>query len=314
MNATASPSTPAIETIGLTKRFDERVAVDAVNLTVAAGTAFGFLGHNGAGKTTLIRTLLGLTAASSGEIYMLGHHLPAERDLALARVGAIVEEPRFYQHLTGRENLRVVAAVRGSETASRIPAALDRVGLSARADDTVKTYSMGMRQRLGIARCLLCDPKLLILDEPTNGLDPGGMLEFRTLVRELVEDERRTVFVSSHLLDEVEKICDAAAIVDRGRVIAAGTIAELSADDDHTIVIGCSDPQSALALLQGRPGVAGVEPLADGLRVRTSGRIDPAAINELLVRAGLQVRRLEPAHHSLEERFLQLTSRLEMAA
>jgi ABC-2 type transport system ATP-binding protein len=314
MHKTTSPSPLAIETIGLTKRFGERVAVDAVNLTVPAGTAFGFLGHNGAGKTTLIRTLLGLTAASSGEMHMLGHRLPAERSLALGRVGAIVEEPLFYPHLTGRENLRVLSAVRGGEAASRIAAALDRVGLSARADDTVKTYSMGMRQRLGIARCLLCDPKLLILDEPTNGLDPSGILEFRTLVRELVEDEGRTVFLSSHLLDEVEKICDAAAIVDRGRVIAAGTITELRGDDAHTLLIGCSDPQAALALLGGRPGVAGLELLADGLRIRVNGRLDPAAINDLLVREGIRVRRLEPAHHSLEERFLQLTSRLEMAA
>jgi len=314
MDKTASSSTPAIETIGLTKRFGERVAVDAVNLTVPAGTAFGFLGHNGAGKTTLIRTLLGLTAASSGEMYVLGHRLPAERRLALARVGAIVEEPLFYPHLTGRENLRVMAAVRGGDEASRIPAALERVGLSARADEKVGTYSMGMRQRLGIARCLLCDPKLLILDEPTNGLDPGGMLEFRTLVRELVEDEGRTVFVSSHLLDEVEKICDAAAIVDRGRVIATGTIAELSAEDDHSIVIGCSEPQAALTLLQGRPGIIAVELLSDGLRVRANRRIDSAAINDLLVRKGIRVRRLEPAHQSLEERFLQLTTRLEMAA
>ena len=314
MDKTASSSTPAIETIGLTKRFGERVAVDAVNLTVPAGTAFGFLGHNGAGKTTLIRTLLGLTAASSGEMYVLGHRLPAERRLALARVGAIVEEPLFYPHLTGRENLRVMAAVRGGDATSRIPAALERVGLSARADEKVGTYSMGMRQRLGIARCLLCDPKLLILDEPTNGLDPGGMLEFRTLVRELVEDEGRTVFVSSHLLDEVEKICDAAAIVDRGRVIATGTIAELSAEDDHSIVIGCSEPQAALTLLQGQPGIIAVELLSDGLRVRANGRIDSAAINDLLVRKGIRVRRLEPAHQSLEERFLQLTTRLEMAA
>ena len=314
MNKTLSSSAPAIETIALTKRFGERVAVDAVNLTVPAGTAFGFLGHNGAGKTTLIRTLLGLTTASSGEMQMLGHRLPAERATALARVGAMVEEPRFYTHLTGRENLRVFAAVRGGDTAAQIPAAMERLGLSARADESVKTYSTGMKQRLGVARCLLCNPRLLILDEPTNGLDPGGMLEFRTLVRELVEEEGRTVFLSSHLLDEIEKICDTGAIVDRGRVIAAGTIAELSADGDHTILIGCSDPRAALALLQSRPGAVGVELLADGLRVVAKGPIDASAINDLLVREGIRVLRLEPARHSLEERFLQLTSRLEMAA
>ena len=310
----ANNSTPAIETIALTKRFGERVAIDAVNLTVPAGTAFGFLGHNGAGKTTLIRTLLGLTAASSGEMRILGHPVPAERRLALARVGAIVEEPLFYPHLSGRENLRVLAAVRGGDAAARIPAALERVGLHARADEKVKTYSMGMRQRLGIARCLLCDLRLLILDEPTNGLDPGGMLEFRTLVREFVEDEGRTVFLSSHLLDEVEKICDAAAIIDRGRVIAAGTIAELGADERHTILIGCNDPHSAHALLHGRPGIVGVELLPDGVRVRVNGRIDAAAINDLLVGEGVRVERLEPARQSLEERFLQLTSRLEVAS
>jgi ABC-2 type transport system ATP-binding protein len=310
----ANNSTLAIETIALTKRFGERVAIDAVNLTVPASTAFGFLGHNGAGKTTLIRSLLGLTEANSGEMRILGHPVPAERRLALTRVGAIVEEPLFYPHLSGRENLRALAAVRGGDAATRIPGALERVGLSARADEKVKTYSMGMRQRLGIARCLLCDPRLLILDEPSNGLDPGGMLEFRQLVRELVEDEGRTVFLSSHLLDEVEKICDAAAIIDRGQVIAAGTIAELSADEGNTILIGCSDPPSALALLQGQPGIVGVDLVRDGLRVRGNGRTDPAAINDLLVSEGIRVGRLEPARHSLEQRFLKLTSRLEMAA
>jgi ABC-2 type transport system ATP-binding protein len=305
--------TLAIQTIGLTKRFGDRLAIDDVNLTVAAGAAFGFLGHNGAGKTTLIRSLLGLTAPTAGEMHILGHPVPTERRSALARVGAIVEEPVFYSHLSGRENLRVSAAVRGGEAARRIPGALERVGLSARADEKVRTYSMGMRQRLGIARCLLCDPRLLILDEPTNGLDPGGMLDFRTLVRELAEDEGRTVFLSSHLLDEVEKTCDAAAIIDRGRVIAAGTIAELSADQGHTILIGASDPHAALALLQGRPGIRGAELIADGLRVSANGRIDAAAINDLLVREGIRVGRLKPARHSLEQRFLQLTSRLEAA-
>jgi ABC-2 type transport system ATP-binding protein len=290
MNKPASSSAPAIETTGLTKRFGDRLALDVVNLTVPAGTAYGFLGHNGAGKTTLIRSLLGLSMPTSGEMRILGQPVPAERRSALARVGAIVEEPVFYSHLSGRENMRVSAAVRGHDAASRIPGALERVGLSARADEKVNTYSMGMRQRLGIARCLLCHPRLMILDEPTNGLDPGGMLDFRTLVRELVEDEGRTVFLSSHLLDEVEKICDQAAIIDRGRVIAAGTIAELSAEQGHTILIGASDPHAALALLQGRPGILGAELLPDGLSV--SGQIDAAAINALLVREGICVGRL----------------------
>ena len=196
----------AIETSGLTKRFGERTALDGVDLRVPRGCAFGFLGPNGAGKTTMIRTLLGLTHASAGSMHLLGHPVPAERAQALRRVGAIVEEPRFHMHLSGRENLRIVSAVRGPETAERIDPALARVGLSERAGEKVKSYSMGMRQRLGVARCLLADPLLLILDEPTNGLDPAGIQEFREMIRAMIEQEGRTVFLSSHLLDEVEKI------------------------------------------------------------------------------------------------------------
>ena len=171
-----------------------------------------------------------------------------------------------------------------------------------------------MRRRLGLARSLLCDPLLLILDEPTNGLDPGGMLEFRTLVRELVEEERRTVFVSSHLLDEVQKMCDAAAIIDRGRVIAHGTIAELvDAGGAREVFVGCDDPERADAVLRGRLGLAATL-VPGGIRVATGGRADTARINAALIDAGVAVWRLEPVQRSLEQRFLALTSRLEDAA
>ena len=296
---------PAVETSGLTKRFGSRVAVDEVDLTVPQATAFGFLGPNGAGKTTLIRTLLGLTHPTSGTVSLLGHAMPGERAVALRRVGAIVEEPRFHLHLTGRENLQVVAAAREREAEGRITPALARVGLAPRADERVASYSMGMRQRLGIARCLLADPLLLILDEPMNGLDPAGMEDFRQMIRGLV-DEGRTVVLSSHLLDEVEKTCDAIAIVDRGRVVVQGSIDELTGDAE-TVLVATSDDLRAQALLDGQV----VESVQDGLRVRAN---DAASINRRLVEAGIDVYRLEPERISLERRFLEITSRLEVAA
>src|SRR5437868_1330543 len=229
-----------IETHALTKKFGDRAAVNGVDLTVPAGVAFGFLGPNGAGKTTMIRTLLGLTQPTSGDVALLGLPQPAKRAEALARVGAIVEEPKFHPHLTGRENLKIVAAARDRAAEGRIGEALERVGLAHRADDRVKTYSLGMRQRLGIARCLLADPALLMLDEPMNGLDPAGMEDFRIMIRGLVA-EGRTVVLSSHLLDEVEKTCDEIAIVDRGRVVVQGSIDELTGDAGTVLVATSND-------------------------------------------------------------------------
>jgi ABC-2 type transport system ATP-binding protein len=302
-----------IATEALTKRFGARVAIDAVNLSVPSGSAFGFLGPNGAGKTTMIRMLLGLTQATSGRMSLLGRPVPEQRARALARVGAIVEEPRFHPHLTGRENLRIVAAVRGPEAGRRIEPSLARVGLAERADDKVRGYSLGMRQRLGVARCLLADPLLLILDEPTNGLDPAGMQEFRLMIRTMVEEEGRTVFLSSHLLDEVEKICDYAAIVDRGRVVVQGALSELAGHDGgHELRIGVDDPALALLTLDGTDLVRDVRPTDDGLRmVLTNGPESASAVNARLVAAGVGVLELQPVKHSLEERFLQITSRLD---
>jgi ABC-2 type transport system ATP-binding protein len=305
---------PALETEGLTKRFSERTAVDDVSLVVPRGVAYGFLGHNGAGKTTLIRMLLGLTRASAGSASVLGLPVPERRAQALARVGAIVEEPSFYPHLTGYENLKIAAAVRGPQTRARIDGVLARVGLDKRARDRVGTYSLGMRQRLGVARCLLSDPELLILDEPMNGLDPGGMLDVRRMIRALVEDEGRTVFVSSHLLDEVEKTCDVAAIIDGGRVIAQGSIDELVADEAGELVIECDDARRALAVLAGDPAVRDLRAEHGALRMRLLSSAQAGEINSRLVAAGIVVTRLEPARRSLEDRFLEMTTRLEVAA
>jgi ABC-2 type transport system ATP-binding protein len=306
-----------IETHGLTKRFGARTALDGVDLRVPRGSAFGFLGPNGAGKTTMIRVLLGLTHATAGSMRVLGRPVPAERAAALSRVGAIVEEPRFHPYLTGRENLRTVAAVRGPEVRERIDPALARVGLSDRADQKVKSYSMGMRQRLGVARCLLADPLLLILDEPTNGLDPGGIQEFRAMIRAMVEQEGRTVFISSHLLAEVEKTCDAAAIVDRGKVVTQGAMADLAAGGEvrHELIIGVDDADRALSAIGRSELVQDAHRSDEGLRVVLAGDPQTAAqLNAILVGAGVGVMRLEPVRQSLEARFLEITARLDAPA
>ncbi len=306
-----------VETSGLTKRFGSRVAVNEVDLRVPAGSAFGYLGPNGAGKTTLIRMLLGLTQATSGEMRLLGRPVPAERKEALARVGAIVEEPRFHGHLTGRENLQVIAAAREPEAHGRIDGALARVGLAERADDRVKRYSLGMRQRLGVARSLLADPELLILDEPTNGLDPAGIQEFRHMIRGFVA-EGRTVLLSSHLLDEVEKICDQVAIVDRGRVVVQGSIAELAAEGKQTIVVATSDNEGARRILAEHQAIDSIVPENGHFRITLHCDVQakPAFgdISRRLVLGGAAIHRFEPSRVSLEQRFLEITSRLEEAA
>src|SRR5213594_1413965 len=304
--------TYAVETSGLSKRFGERIAVHNVDLRVPRCSAFGYLGPNGAGKTTLIRLLLGLTGATAGTMRLLGRPVPGERGAALARVGAIVEEPRFHRYLSGRENLAVIAAARERQAHGRIDGALARVDLAERADEHVSTYSLGMRQRLGVARALLADPELLILDEPTNGLDPAGIHEFRGMIHGLVA-EGRTVLLSSHLLDEVEKICDAVAIVDHGRVVMQGSLAELTASR-QTILIGASDGVRAPALLAAHPAVRSAATTPEGIRVTLRPDFPVAAddaaadLNRFLVEAGLAVHRLEPTRASLEERFLEITS------
>jgi ABC-2 type transport system ATP-binding protein len=304
----------AVKTTGLTKEFGVRRALDGVDLEVPRGVAFGFVGPNGAGKSTIIRLLLGLAWPTSGTMSVLGHTVPADHADALARVGAIVEEPRFYPFLTGRENLEVNASVRGGGARERIPAALARVGLSARGDERVSRYSLGMRQRLGIARCLLADPELLFLDEPMNGLDPAGMLELRHLLRELV-DEGRTVFLSSHLLDEVQRTCDFAAIVDRGRVVTQGSIDALTAGS-RRVAVGTDDPSRAAGLLASLRGVHAAAVEDDGVIVSLAqnGTTERELVTEIVRRmlnAGLAIDRVTPVEASLEERFLNITQRLE---
>ena len=307
----------AVQTRGLTKRFGSNVAVDDVELRVPRGSAFGYLGPNGAGKTTLIRTLLGLTKANAGTMSLLGTPVPAERRKALARVGAIVDEPRFHHHLTGRENLRLLAAARGGDAGERIAPSLARVGMADRAEDKVATYSMGMRQRLGVAACLLADPELLILDEPMNGLDPAGMHEMRAMIASLA-DEGRTVVLSSHLLDEVERTCDAVAIVDHGRVIRQGPIDELIRGAGAMVVqVDCAEPARAKQLIDEAGIAAGTALAHTGLTVTLpagASRQAVADLNRRLVGAGIDVYGLREIQTSLEDWFLSVTSRLGEAS
>ena len=302
----------AVETHGLTKRFGDNVAVNGVELRIPRGCAFGYLGPNGAGKTTLIRVLLGLTHADAGTMSLLGYPVPRHRDKALARVGAIVDEPRFHGHLTGRQNLQMLAAAREPAARQRIEPSLERVGLLPRANDRVSRYSMGMRQRLGVAACLIGDPELLILDEPMNGLDPAGMQAMREMILSLVA-ESCTVVLSSHLLDEVERTCDAVAIVDRGKIIRQGPISQLLAGSSFEVQVECSDPDRAGRLLGGTALGAHVQVEPDGLAIslREGAERDAIAeINRLLVEGGISVYRLQHIQASLEQWFLSVTSRL----
>ena len=308
---TATETEWAVETHALTKRFGPNVAVNDVELRVPRGCAFGYLGPNGAGKTTLIRLLLGLTEVDSGTMSLLGYEVPKHRDIALARVGAIVDEPRFHSHLTGRQNLEILSASREPESRPRIAPALERVGLSQRADDRVAEYSMGMRQRLGVAACLLGDPQLLMLDEPMNGLDPAGMQDMREMIKSLVE-EGRTVVLSSHLLDEVQRTCDAVAIVDKGRVIRQGSISELLAGSSLVVEIECSDSERARSLVAQRRTATEVTSGPEGIRVilpSGTGRDVIAGLVRELADGGISIYRVQPMQTSLESWFLEVTSR-----
>jgi ABC-2 type transport system ATP-binding protein len=304
-----------IETQGLTKRFGHQLAVDNVDLAVPHGAVFGFLGPNGSGKTTTIRMLLGLAAASAGTVSVLGLPMPQRLHEVLPRVGALVEGPAFYPFLSGTANLhRLDAAGRHAAPATRtarVAAALERVGLSHAAGKRVHAYSLGMKQRLGIANALLSPRELLVLDEPTNGLDPQGTREVRSLVRSLAADGA-TVFVSSHLLAEVEQICTHAAVMSAGRLVAQGPLAELRQAGETRIRLLTPDAGTAsevLLRLGMSPGRGTPEPDGDVLTaVAVASRLEaPEDIVAELVAAGVRVRGFSVERESLEERFVALT-------
>ncbi len=318
----------AIETRGLSKRFGHQLAVDGVDLAVPMGSVFGFLGPNGSGKTTTIRMMLGLAGATEGSVRVLGLEMPDRFHEVLPRVGALVEGPAFYPFLSGAANLRRLDAAdpyaAASTRGARVASALERVGLTHAAGKKVRAYSLGMKQRLGIANALLSPRDLLVLDEPTNGLDPQGTREVRSLVRSLAADGA-TVFVSSHLLTEVEQICTHAAVMSAGRLVAQGTLPELR--DAGNARIRLVTPDAGLAegvfarlgmtpvegrnngaLLFAASGTGGAGPgrtAAGG--VPTGGEVEPEAVVAALVAAGVRVRGFAVEQGSLEDRFVALT-------
>ena len=295
----------------VSKAFGQTIAVSDVSFEVKPGRCIGWLGPNGSGKTTLIRCMLGLARASEGSIHVRGFEIPKDVRQALQRVGGIVEEPRFYPYLSGKANLEVWARFTGGAAHTRIDWALERVDLAARAGSKVKEYSLGMRQRLGVARSLLTDPELLILDEPSNGLDPAGMAEFRDMIRSFVEEEGRTVFISSHLLDEVQKMADEIAIVQAGRLVLHGSVDELVAGGRHSLRVKVDAPERAEILLRGLGSVTGIVHSPGGNLDLTLERVDDEssiAITRALVTAGIGVAEVVKESESLEERFLAITS------
>jgi ABC-2 type transport system ATP-binding protein len=304
----------AIHTEGLTKRFGARTAVDRLDLYVPSGCVFGFLGPNGAGKTTTIGMLLGLVAPSAGRAIVLGHDIVREPAQVLANVGAMIEAPAFYPYLSGRDNLRVLARV-GGVALARVEAALDVVELADRAGDKFRVYSQGMRQRLGIAAALMHDPRLIVLDEPTNGLDPAGQLEIRELIRTLARSGR-TIFISSHQLHEAEQICDQVAILREGRLVIEGAVADLLrrgrgllvrvAGAPAADVAGTQQVATAAALLRGEAWVAGVEQRGDSLLVDAPAE-RAADITMLLAAHAISVAEIRPNERRLEDIFLEVT-------
>jgi ABC-2 type transport system ATP-binding protein len=290
-----------VTTDGLTKRYGAHTAVDSVNLTVHKGEVYGFLGPNGAGKTTTLRMLLGLIRPTSGAARILGHR-PGD-PAATARTGALIEGPGFYPYLSGRDNLRVMARYQGlTETA--VDVALARVNLSGRGGDAFRSYSLGMKQRLGVAAALLGDPELLVLDEPTNGLDPAGMADMRQLLVDLA-GRGQTVLLSSHLLSEVQEICDRVGVISRGKLITESTVADIRGI--RSLYVRAEPIEVALAVAMRIAGDDAVELTGGGIRFDADAAAAPE-IARALIEEGVLLYELRVSERSLEEVFFELTA------
>jgi len=294
-----------LQTDQLTRKYRQRVVVDRLSLTVERGDIFGFLGQNGAGKSTTIRMALGLVRPTSGRVSVLGHDMARQPLRALRRVGAIIEAPAFYENFSGRQNLRMLAAMSGGAERQRIEMVLEIVGLRDRANDPVRVYSHGMRQRLGIAQALLPNPEFVILDEPTDGLDPQGLQEIRVLIRRLRDEFGLTVMLSSHLLHEVEQICNRVAIIETGHLLYQGSVGDLIAEH-HWIKLRVDRLSEAYELLSLDPELSISRNGDESLHLRITDEQIPV-VNARLVQQGFSVMEISPQRESLEEVFLRLT-------
>jgi len=305
-NTGARSGEVVLHTRSLSKQYGKRLAVDNLDLAVQRGEIFGFLGPNGAGKTTTIRMALGLIAPTSGSVEILGQDIATHRARVLPRVGALIETPALYLYMSGRDNLRAVASVLGGVPKQRIDTVLELVGLRVRQKDRVRTYSLGMKQRLGVAIALLQDPDVLILDEPANGLDPAGIVEMRDLMHHLAQ-EGKTVFISSHLLTEVQQICTRVAIINLGKLVTESTVEELTSGQGQ-FAVKVEHAAEALDLVH-------TQVWGKGARIDDSGMLTTLApegrgrnLNLFLVNAGFVPETIAPATQDLEQIFLRLTN------
>lgn len=293
---------PVVRLVNVTKRIGKRTIIDNLTFDVPPGEVFGFLGPNGSGKTTTIRMMVGLMRMTSGEIYIKGRSIRTEFEAAVRQVGAIVENPEMYKFLTGYQNLVHYARMLPGIGKRRIDEVVELVGLSDRIHDKVKTYSLGMRQRLGVAQAILHRPALLVLDEPTNGLDPAGIRELRDYLRHLAKHEGTTVLVSSHLLSEMELMCDRVAIIQQGRLVDVRPIRRDAGAEKLEILFEVDRPDTASEVLDGV-----VLRTESGGIVVTAGREETADINARLVAAGVRVYGIRTVTKSLEDQFLEVT-------
>ncbi|GGH12698.1 ABC transporter ATP-binding protein [Paenibacillus segetis] len=292
---------PVVRIMGVSKKIGSKTLIDNLTLDIPAGQVFGFLGPNGSGKTTTIRMMVGLMSITKGEILIQGSSIKSQFEQAISHVGAIVENPEMYKFLTGYQNLLHYARMSPGVTEERIMEAVKRVGMEHRIHDKVKTYSLGMRQRLGVAQAILHRPRLLILDEPTNGLDPQGIRELRDYLRELSREEGITVFVSSHLLSEMELMCDTVAVIQQGRLIDVRVLKTGDKEgEQREIAFEVNDPQRAKAIIgEGR--------IEDSRLIVNVNREKISEINAKLVMSGISVYAINNVTRSLEDQFLEIT-------